>query len=265
MVVKTTDGDFSFDEVVFTVPLGCLKEGSPTFCPDLPRNVTRAIANASYSRLEKAFIAFATPFWEQSDTNSAHTPLTTESTFPMFTYFLHPAYASKTQESWTLEMIALSSPAIFGTQAQPVLVFHLWGESASHVTSAITRLDPSSDEYYNVISVLFRPFYSRLPNFQATHPDCVPVAVLATNWQNDKFAGYGSYTNFMTDHRGGGPKDNPAIDDDVRIMRRGVPERGIWFAGEHTAPFVALGTSTGAYWSGEAVATRICEAHSLSS
>lgn len=28
-------------------------------------------------------------------------------------------------------------------------------------------------------------------------------------------------------------------------------------AGEHTAPFVALGTVTGAYWSGEGVARRI--------
>lgn len=36
-------------------------------------------------------------------------------------------------------------------------------------------------------------------------------------------------------------------------------ERGVWFAGEHTAPFVGLGTTSGAYWSGEAVAGRICE------
>ncbi len=34
-------------------------------------------------------------------------------------------------------------------------------------------------------------------------------------------------------------------------------ERGIWFAGEHTAPFIALGTTTGAYWSGEGIARRI--------
>ena len=34
---------------------------------------------------------------------------------------------------------------------------------------------------------------------------------------------------------------------------------GLWLAGEHTAPFVALGTTTGAYWSGEGVARRICK------
>ncbi|OJD21777.1 hypothetical protein ACJ73_06884 [Blastomyces percursus] len=43
-------------------------------------------------------------------------------------------------------------------------------------------------------------------------------------------------------------------------MREGMGvERGVWFAGEHTAPFVGLGTTSGAYWSGEAVAGRICE------
>ena len=36
-----------------------------------------------------------------------------------------------------------------------------------------------------------------------------------------------------------------------------MPERGIWLAGEHTAPFVAVGTTTGAYWSGEMVGMRV--------
>lgn len=41
-------------------------------------------------------------------------------------------------------------------------------------------------------------------------------------------------------------------------MREGVGEaRRLWLAGEHTAPFIALGTTTGAYWSGEGVARRI--------
>lgn len=44
-------------------------------------------------------------------------------------------------------------------------------------------------------------------------------------------------------------------------MRNGVPGEGIWLAGEHTAPFVALGTVTGAYWSGEHVARRIAQAY----
>lgn len=46
-------------------------------------------------------------------------------------------------------------------------------------------------------------------------------------------------------------------------MREGVPGRGLWFAGEHTSPFVALGTVTGAYWSGEGVAGRIAMAYGM--
>lgn len=82
-------------------------------------------------------------------------------------------------------------------------------------------------------------------------PECTPRAVLATCWANDKFAGYGSYSNFQV-----GLVDG---DKHIEIMRHGMPERGIWLAGEHTAPFVALGTTTGAYQSGEAVAERILQ------
>lgn len=47
--------------------------------------------------------------------------------------------------------------------------------------------------------------------------------------------------------------------NDVLCMRHGMPEYGIWLAGEHTAPFDGLGTVAGAYESGEAVAMRILE------
>lgn len=53
------------------------------------------------------------------------------------------------------------------------------------------------------------------------------------------------------------------LEDDIRALRAGVPERGLWLAGEHTAPFVALGTLTGAYWSGEAVGMRLLAANGL--
>ena len=36
-----------------------------------------------------------------------------------------------------------------------------------------------------------------------------------------------------------------------------MPERAIWFAGEHCAPYEALGTVTGAWWSGDAIGRRV--------
>lgn len=53
------------------------------------------------------------------------------------------------------------------------------------------------------------------------------------------------------------------LDKDIEALREGCPERGVWFAGEHTAPFVALGTVTGAYWSGDKVAARVLEAYGM--
>ena len=48
------------------------------------------------------------------------------------------------------------------------------------------------------------------------------------------------------------------------MLRAGVgADRGVWFAGEHTAPFVAVGTTTGAYWSGERAAGQVCERYGL--
>jgi hypothetical protein len=72
---------------------------------------------------------------------------------------------------------------------------------------------------------------------------------------NDELAGNGSYSNFPTGLEEG--------DKDIEVMREGLPGRGIWFAGEHTSPFVASGTVTGAYWSGEGVGKRIAEAYGM--
>ena len=147
--VKTMIGDFSFDELVVTVPLGCLDMGGLHFIPGLPQDIDRAVASASYSRLGKAFIAFPVPFWEQTHIDafkSGKASPTIEKPFPMFTHFLRPTYATEEQNSRDLEMMALSSSAVFGAHAHSVLLFYFWRPSAIAVTSAISALNPASDE-----------------------------------------------------------------------------------------------------------------------
>ena len=261
VIIKITNGSFTFNELIVTIPLGALKTGNVNFFPEFHPELSRAITSASYSQLEKTFIAFPAAFWETLNlTNTSREQTEAEDRFPVFTHFLCPTYVPKEQKTWRLEMVALSSPTIFGVYAKPMLLFYLWGTSAAQMTTAINNLTPSSTEYYKPLDALFHPFYSQLPNYEKDSPECVPSAVLATNWRNDEFAGQGSYTNFKTPE-GTQCEGDPMIDDGIRAMRKGMPERGIWFAGEHTAPFVALGTSTGAYWSGEATATRIVEAY----
>lgn len=266
LLVRTEDRNFEFDEVVVAVPLGCLKRGAPIITPSIPPAISRAIRNASYSRLEKVYIAFPVAFWDAptSEGQSAETKSpTTASTSPSFVHFLHPTYVPEQQKSWTLELVPLSSPVFFGDQAQATLLFSTYGPCATHLTSHIRPFSPTSTEYFNAIDEFFRPYYSLLPNYTDCHPDCTPSAVLATDWQNDDLAGNGSYTNFQISDEIGEGGEEVLLDEDVRALREGLPERGVWFAGEHTAPFVALGTSTGAYWSGESVGMRILGANGL--
>lgn len=107
----------------------------------------------------------------------------------------------------------------------------------------------SSTTHHALLSAFFMPYISLLPNYSASNPDCEPKAILSTEWQKDEFSGYGSYCNFQV-----GTEDAKG---DVEAMRWGVPERRLWFAGEHTAPFEECGTVAGAYLSGEAVAGRM--------
>ncbi|KAJ5688692.1 hypothetical protein N7462_003084 [Penicillium macrosclerotiorum] len=264
--VKTDLGHaLEFDEVVVTIPLGALKHGNTKFSPALSPEITRAIQNTSYSRLEKVYIMFPKAFWETSSssaTGKSHSSTKSTTGFKSFAHFLHPTYSPENNpESWTLELNSLSSPQIFGSYAQPTLLFGIYGGCANHITSLITPLSSDSLEYFQVIDDFFRPYYALLPNYSPDNPDCRPRAVLATNWQNDELAGYGSYMNFKTSEK---PKEGTpdiGLDEDIRVLRKGMPERGIWFAGDHTAPFVALGTLTGAYWSGESVGMRISRAY----
>ena len=120
-------------------------------------------------------------------------------------------------------------------------------------------MEPGSPEYYAALDAFFSPYYTRLSNYDGA--SCRPVSFCSTDWQGDELAGNGSYTTFQTSHY---EQDGLVeLDKDIDILRVGCPERKVWFAGEHTAPTLALGTTTGAYWSGEAVAHRIAKIYGL--
>ncbi|KAG7009930.1 hypothetical protein G7Y79_00001g002020 [Physcia stellaris] len=244
---NTNDTPLLYDEVVVTAPLGYLKRNLSIFSPPLPNQLTRAIAHISYGRLEKVYITFPAAYWTTNHANN-----------DFFTNFLHPTYAkSQNPSAWSLECVSLA--ALPTNHAHPTLLFYLHGPCAAHITSLINNLPPTTPEYYTRLNAFFTPYYALLPHYSATSPSCVPAAFLTTNWQNDELAGYGSYSNFQVASSG----EQVLLDSDIEALRYGAPERRVWFAGEHTAPFVALGTVTGAYWSGEAVAGRILRGYGM--
>lgn len=255
VTVTTASNEITtFDEVVVTCPLGWLKRNMSSFSPSLPSRITSAIEHISYGRLEKVYITFPAAFWLSSN------PTGTVSAF--FSQFLPPKYCpDQNPNRWTTECVSLAS--LPGSCAHPTLLFYFHGPCAQHVTSLIQGLDPASKEYFSRLDAFFHPFYSLLPAYSASSPDCTPSAILATDWQHDELAGFGSYTTFQVSDPANKDDGEVQLDKDIEALREGCPERGIWFAGEHTAPFEALGTVTGAYWSGECVAKRIAEVYGL--
>ncbi|MCJ1230922.1 hypothetical protein MMC12_007596 [Toensbergia leucococca] len=259
VTVKTeNDESLTFDEVVLTAPLGWLKRNKSAFTPPLPPQLTRAIENISYGRLEKVYVTFPTAFWDNPPPATASsTPCPPASTpelpYPIFTHFLSPTPTPQNPHPSSIELVSLSS--LPSPTNHPTLLFYIHGPTATHLTTLLNPHPPTSPTYLQIVTSFLKPYYSLLPNFT---PACTPTAVLATNWQNDNLAGHGSYCNFQVSN-----DETVRLDADIEVLREGCPDRGLWLAGEHTAPFVALGTVTGAYWSGEAVGGRVAACYGL--
>ncbi|QUC23043.1 uncharacterized protein UV8b_07284 [Ustilaginoidea virens] len=235
----------AFDEIVVTTPLGWLQRNPDAFNPPLPPRLTKAIRSIGYGCLEKVYVSFPSAFWLDDSRGRKVNG---------FIQWLAPEYASSTNPSgWHQEAIDLAS--LDTSEAHPTLLFYMFGEQSQHVVSKLRTLATPEDKTA-FLRASFHPYYSRLPNYREESRQCQPLGFLATEWSSDEFAGFGSYCNF--------PVGLDKGDEDVEVMREGLPDQGIWFAGEHTAPFVALGTATGAYWSGEMVGKRIREAYSRS-
>ena len=129
------------------------------------------------------------------------------------------------------------------SHAHPTLLYYIFGDCARHIASLASTGGEAA------LLDFFRPYFSRLPGYEAEDVTCQATGALATAWTSDELAGHGSYSNFQVGLERG--------DEDVECMRQGMPERHVYLAGEHTAPLSALGTVTGAYLAGEEVGRRI--------
>ena len=252
--VYTSEGaSHSFDEVVVTCPLGWLKKHAQTvFSPPLPHRLAQAIESIGYGALEKLYISFPTSFWLDNNDKTSYPGFTTFHT-PQY----HPDPASKDSTTWNQSVVALSHMP--STSAQPTLLFYMHGDCGAYLTNKLSSHEPHSETYNVILKEFAEPFYSRLPNYSVQNVACKPTSFYLTSWQTDPYAGYGSYSTFRTGLQEG--------DKDIEVMRDagglGDKGQGLWMAGEHTAPFVALGTTTGAYWSGEGIARRIAKQYGL--
>lgn len=112
--------------------------------------------------------------------------------------------------------------------AHPTLLFYIYGDCSSYIGSLLAPFYQDRDDAKtaNILNQFFKSYYSRLPGYEDGNDACKPVSFLPTLWCLDEFAGYGSYSNFPIGLEHG--------DRDIETIREGMPDRGIWFAGEHT-------------------------------
>ncbi|KAL8895926.1 MAG: hypothetical protein Q9207_007949 [Kuettlingeria erythrocarpa] len=255
LYVEAADGFRGmFDELNITAPLGWLKRNEGVFSPPLSSRISTAIRSLGYGNLDRVFIKFPEAFWnaQVSDANGFHgrePPVIQELGFPIDSLFLRPEYAADTNPAnWRQEIISFSGlPEPF---CQPGIMFFVYGQWGRNVTGLVRGMAQDSPEYHKILDDTFRPYYSKLPNYDPDSPKCKPVAFMSTDWQDDKYAGFGSFTNL--------PTGSGDCLEHFQALREGMGEdRGIWFAGEHTSPPGGLGTVTGAYWSGEEAAKRV--------
>lgn len=144
-------------------------------------------------------------------------------------------------------MCCFSLAHLPGECAQPTLLFYVFGPISAHFTE--TFLPATTELGRSQYIDFFQPYFSKLPGYDEKAAECTPAALVTTEWSREKWAGYGSYSNFQVGLTTG--------DEDIIALREGIPEQKIWFGGEHTAPILGLGSVSGAYWSGEDAAKKL--------
>jgi monoamine oxidase len=248
--LTTSEKDtLQFDAVVVTTPLGWLKFNKRAFQPPLPPALDKAIDGISVGHLEKVYILFSEAFWEKRTANSP----SGEPSHTNHTIWLNPLYASDTNPSaWLIEGYGIPASV---AHSRSTLLIYTSGHLSEHICSLVhsTR---DRDEQHNTLDAFFRPYYSRLPGYDPERPECKPREFLASMWRYDEFAGFGSYSYMQVGVDG--------ADRHIQSFQDGMPDRGIYFAGEHVAPTTERGTMAGAWLSGELAARKLMRGHGMS-
>lgn len=232
ILVRTRGGEmFQFDQVVLTTPLGWLKKNAPSCIPALNANLAASIKNAAFGRLEKILVRFPRAFWDDGRTQPVS-----------FMQWLRPDYVPPGHQRWKMEALSLAS--VKPPKNAPVLMFYIFGDCSSYVCQQTSN--KSDSQRQDFLREFMDPYIRCIPGYDDS--TCAPCQFVNSQWCTDEFS-LGSYTTFTAGNEDAG--------EDIATMRWGMPEVGIWLAGEHTAPLDGLGSVYGAYKSAEAVADRI--------
>lgn len=208
------------DAVICTVPLSLLQNDTIKFLPPVPKSLKSAFGELGMGTAEKLFIRMNSAFW-----------ITGEYPRDVDIYAFLP---NSTDDS----LVELISLAKFPVNKEPVLLLYSAAKQAQLIADMWARDGRAA------VSEWIMGYIRRLPGYQETRA-CQIDDLFSTNWLADEFS-LGSYSYSPT-----GSMDTQAACDRIS---KGIPERKIFFAGEHAIPKETpseIGTSHGAYLSGE--------------
>lgn len=154
--IDTSNGTFSADYALVTVPVGVLKAGSITFQPALPADKRAAIANLHSGVLNKLYLRFDRVFWDEDVTVIGH--------------------VDAAQRGYWSETLNLA-PVI----GQPILLCFNAGDFGLE-TEALS----DADVIESAMGVLRTIYGDNIP---------APTGYLRTSWGRDPYA-MGSYSSY---------------------------------------------------------------------
>lgn len=165
----------SFENVIVTAPMGWLKRNEDVFSPPLTSTILNAVRSLGYGNLDRVFIKSPRIFWgygapglNDYHEQGAELGEARSSTFPVESLFLRPEYAADTNPTWRQEIISLAS--LPEPYSQPIIMFFVYGQWGRQITGVVRGMKQYSREYYKILDDHFRPYYSKLPNYDVDDP-----------------------------------------------------------------------------------------------
>lgn len=225
------------DAVVSTLPLGVLHHYLVAFNPPLPADIQEGITRFGYGALGKVFFEFEDVFWSKDN--------------DQFMFYPSPEILDE-DILGTSASSDSSSGVVDNILNYATVTINLWimtgaNELCVQIAEPLTqRIEAMTDK--KAIYKFFEPLFKLLRTEPyKTLPRLTNVEV--TNWTQDAFAGYGSYS---ADKVG----DEPEMLMDALEKHKGSR---LQFAGEHCT-MVANGCVHGAFATGEKAAKNLLSA-----
>lgn len=248
IAIQTSSGAYSANKVICTLPLGVLQHASSAllFQPPLPAQKQEAISSIGFGTLDKIFLVYSSPWWEQEPFSSllasGHTSQLKDPPPPdsimLFTTSLPGTKISSngTASSGPKNVSVINMQNLTG---YPVLCCFVSCSTAQKVES-LSDCDAGS----LVHEALTNSFGSEPPQ---------PQAVYVTRWNQDELS-RGSYSHMIA-----GLTEPRHRDELARPLKNGEGAE-LRFAGEHTSRD-HFATAHGALLSGWREADEILRQH----